>query len=108
MIHLAQNDGPVGNFLEGNDLQVFDHGRSVGAAVGFDQAYDNIDALRAHEVGGLEHLKCLADAGRGAKVDAQLGRLRSDRLAGFGEGELMGLGCGGRWGGVDLGAGVGH
>ena len=45
-IHLAQDDGAIGNFLERNDLEVFDQGGSVGAAMGLDQADDDVDALR--------------------------------------------------------------
>ena len=53
-------------------LQALEQPRGLRAAVGLDEADDDVEALRALRAGGLEHGEGLAHAGRGAEEDLQL------------------------------------
>ena len=59
-----------------HDLEVLQLRLGVAAAVGLDEADDDVEAARAQRVGLLQHLVGLADARRGADVDAQPRPLR--------------------------------
>ena len=76
-VHFAQGDGAVLDFLERDGVKALDERGSVGAAVGFDEADDDVHALTAHEVGVFEHAVGFADAGGGAEIDAETAWLRS-------------------------------
>ena len=55
----------------GNDLEILELRLGVAAAVGLDEADDDVEAARAERVRLLQHLVGLAHTGRGADVDAQ-------------------------------------
>ena len=55
----------------GIDFEVLELRLGVVAAVGLDEADDDVEPARPQRVGLLQHRVGLADAGRGADVDAQ-------------------------------------
>ena len=74
-IHLFEHDAAVFDLALRDDLEIANLGLGVGATVGLDEPDDDVDAFAAEGVGILEHRIRLADAGRGADVNAQPGTL---------------------------------
>ena len=72
-VHLFEIDATVGNYALRNDLQIANLICRLFAAVGLDQADDNIFALLALHQGVIEHVVGFADAGGCANIDAQPG-----------------------------------
>ena len=70
-VHLFELDALVRGSSGGDDLEIADLRLGVGAAVGFDEADDDVDAARLQRARVLEHRVGLADTWRGADVDAQ-------------------------------------
>ena len=70
-VHLLHRDAAVLDLAARDDLEVLELRLGVAAAVGLDEADDDVEAARAQRVRLLQHLVGLADAGRGADVDAQ-------------------------------------
>ena len=64
----------------GRTLQPLEQAGRLGAAVGLDDADDDVEAFGALGAGGLEHGEGLPDAGRGAEEDLELAAARSRRL----------------------------
>ena len=78
-IHLFQNHGSIRNSQPGYELQILNQVLRILAPVRFDQPDHHVDALLPHQVGILEHLESLANAGRCADIDAQLRLFGSGR-----------------------------
>ena len=70
-VHLLERDAAVLDRAARHTLEVLQLRLGVGAAVGLDDADHHVEAARAQGVRLLEHRVGLADAGRGADVDAQ-------------------------------------
>src|SRR5471030_2260485 len=58
--------------LQGQHIEAVEHGRRLGAAVGLDHADQHLLAIALQFTRGGQHGVGLADAGRGAEIDAQL------------------------------------
>lgn len=70
-VHLLELDGAVRDDFEGDLFEVADLGEGFLAAVGFDEANDDVGALFLEEVSVAEHEEGFADAGCGPDVDAE-------------------------------------
>ena len=70
-IHLFEHDAAVLDLAFRNDLEVAYLRVGVGAPVGLDEPDDDVNALAAEGVRILEHRIGLADARRGADINAQ-------------------------------------
>ena len=71
-VELAQRLAAVGEHGRGEQVQAIEQGGGVGAAVGFEHADQHRHAVVPQLAGGDQHGASLADAGRGAEIDAQL------------------------------------
>ena len=71
-VHLLERAALVLDLAARHDLQPDELRLGLGAAVGLDQADDDVDALGLAPARGRQHLVGLADAGRGAEEDLQL------------------------------------
>jgi hypothetical protein len=81
-VHLFESDTPILGAPQRNLLEIPDEDLGLRAAVRFDIANDNVDALALEKVGFFEHLISLSDAGSSSQIHAQA---RSARLLLFGK-----------------------
>ena len=80
-VHLAEGHAAVLDDAGRDDLEVADLLLGLGAAVGLDQADDDVDPLRLEPVPFAEHRVGLAHAGRRAQVDLEPApRLAADQV----------------------------
>ncbi len=80
-VHLAEGHAAVFDDARGDDLEVADLLLGLGAAMGLDQADDDVDPLRLEPVPLAEHRIGLAHAGRRAEVDLEPApRLTADQV----------------------------
>ncbi len=69
-VHFLQRHAAVLNLALRHLLEIANPRQGVGAAVRFNERDDDVEALTAQLVGVLEHPVSLADARRGADVQA--------------------------------------
>ena len=74
-IHFFQDHAPVFDLAARHDLQVAELRLGLRASVRLDESDDDVDAIAPKRVCVLDHRVGLADAGRGADVDAEPGAL---------------------------------
>ena len=80
-VHLAERDAAVLDDAGRDDLEVADLLLGLGAAVGLDEADDDVHALGLEPMPLAEHRVGLADAGRRAEVDLEPApRLAADQV----------------------------
>ena len=70
-IHFLDDDLVVFDFSPGDDFEAVDQFGGLSAAVGFDEADDDVDFLSLEALGLLEHAISFADTGTVAQVDLQ-------------------------------------
>ena len=71
-VEFADRLAAVLDRLERQHVQPFQHGGGLAAAMRFDHAHQHRAAFAHQLAGGGQHAEGLANAGRGAKIDAQL------------------------------------
>src|SRR5262249_24472232 len=90
-IHFFEYDAAVFDLAARHYLEISNLVFGVLASIGLDESDHDIKALPAHQVSILEHLVGLADAGRGADIDAEARALGVFQL---GEQGLRAWACG--------------
>ncbi len=80
-VHLLEDTLAVLDAAAGNDFDPFEQGLGLDAAVGLDDAGDDIDALAPRHPRGGEHLVGLANARRRAQEDLEPALALPTRLA---------------------------
>jgi len=80
-VHFVEDAAPVLDPALRNHLQAGDQHLGLSPAMGLDDPDDDVSAVAALRLGGLQHLVGLADAGRRAEEDLEAAALLLRRLA---------------------------
>ncbi len=70
-VHLLDGRAAIRDLAAGNDLEIAELLDRLGATVGLDDADHDVSAPLLAAAALVEHVVCLADAGRGSEVDAE-------------------------------------
>ena len=74
-VHFLQHHAAVVDPASRHDLEIADPRLGIGTAVGLDESDHDVDAFAPERVRVFDHRVGLADARRGADVDAETGTL---------------------------------